>query len=848
MIDDKLPLYKIIEKHAVSRAKEIAASYEKTELSYDQLNSQANQLAHTLIAKKVAPGNTVAVYLLPSTDILVSILAIHKIGCIYVPIDPGFPKSRIHAILNEIKPRLILGQASPEGISAEYLSSYLNITDWKFITGAENNPEISVGIEDISHIYFTSGTTGKPKGVLSTHRNLIHYISVAIDRYEFSHDDVFLAGARFTFSISMFELMVPLVAGGKVIILPREVVLDLNRLSQILLLATVFHFGPSLLKQLLPYIENNYHNFDVFDRLTHVSSGGDMVPPYILEKLKKIFRFAKVFVIYGSSEISCMGCTYEVPRNKTILKMLVGAPHKNVSVIITDKSGKKVPIGVSGNIYFSGKGLVKGYLNLPDLTREKFTLLDGERYYSIGDIGRFDREGNIELLGREDFQVQIRGMRVELFEIEECLRGFPAISDCVVVGNCLKGSDEKSLIAYLVGKGENEIVINDLKKFISDQLPDYMIPSIFIKLEKLPTNHNSKLDRSLLPVPTSENILVSAEFKLPTNDTERKLVNIWEEIFKLKKLGIDHDFFELGGDSLLALNFLMEVEHQFNKFIPISSMLTASTIREIAKIITSEKQIDQMRDIAIIKGGNSDSPLFCIDGILSYKDLAYSLNSTKMVCGVYLEHENAEIDKATEGEEYRVFSSIENVVTRFQESIKKSQPHGPYFLCGHSFGGIIALEIARKFKAEGEIVKLVAMFDAFAPGYKQSLSNFKRITFHLGQLLQFGWPYFRQKVADFVIRTALRANIGYNLVNDLGNYRSELRDRAFNSYSPQTYQGEVILFRARERAAGISKLKDLGWGKFIQHLEIHEISGDHYGILNQGHVEELASILRKKMG
>jgi len=844
---ESVSLYKIIENHALQRPNEVAVICEQSELTYAQLNTHANCLAHSLLAKKIVHGSAVAVHITPSTDILVSILAIHKIGCIYVPIDPGFPAARVRAILKEVNPFAILCDVQTDGIPQEYSSICHQIANIVSSTSYDKNPDVTVALEDISHIYFTSGTTGKPKGVLATHQNLIHYVSSAINRYGFNQDDIFLAGARFTFSISMFELMVPLVAGGRVRILPREILLDLSQLSRAVASATVFHFGPSLLKQLLPYIEKNYHSFEPFDQLRHVSSGGDMVPPDILEKLKKIFSNAEVFVIYGSSEINCMGCTYEVPRDKTISRTLVGTPHQDVKVKIFDPDGNMVPVGVAGQIYFGGKGLVKGYLNLPELTQEKFTLIEGERFYAIGDIGRFDQDGNIELLGREDFQVQIRGMRVELLEVEACLKSYHGITDCVLVARSLHENEEKSLIAYLVINNDEKVIASDLKKFISDKLPDYMVPAVFVKLDKLPTNHNAKLDRSQLPLPNADNIIVSAEFNTPTNDVEKALINMWENLFNIENIGIDHNFFELGGDSLLAVNFLIEIDNQFNKFIPISMMLVAPTIRDIAKIVSSTNRIEGIGDIAVLKKGNSEPPLFCLDGLLTYKDFANSLDTERMVCGVYIEYQDPETHKGTESEEYRVFSSVGNVVSRFHNSIRAFQPNGPYYLCGHSFGGIIALEVARKLQEEGEKIQFLAMFDSFAPGYKDSLSRIKRIVYHLRNLKQSGWTYLKQKIVNYTIRAAISTNIGNDLVCGIGNFRGELRDRAFKNYFPETYQGEVILCRARDRSGVDSKLSDLGWGKFIQKLAVHEISGDHYEILNHGHVEGLANIVLEKM-
>ncbi|MGB3510237.1 MAG: non-ribosomal peptide synthetase [Microcoleaceae cyanobacterium] len=604
------PVYKEIEAFASKTPNALAVSSGLKNLSYGELNSEANKLAHFLLQFPVTIGDKVVAFVQRSTDIIKAILAIHKVGAVYVPIDPAFPKERILAILQEVKPKLILTHSDGEEVFENIDIPRLNLEHSSKILDSfpSTNPEINVNLDNESHIFFTSGTTGKPKGVVATHRNLVQYLSVACKKYKFCSDDKFISAARFTFSISLFEILTPLFVGGAVRIVSRDVVLNLPQLCEELQKVTVFHFGPSLLKQLLPYIEENFPDFSSFNKLRHVSSGGDMVPPEILEKLKKIFVNAEVYVIYGSSEISCMGCTYEVPRDITLKKTKVGKPHQNMSVRIFDKHGNMVPIGAPGKLYFAGDGVVKGYLNLENLTAEKFIQIDGQRFYSIGDIGGFDTEGNIELLGRDDFQVQIRGMRVELPEIEYYLKCFPAISDCVVVGRVLENNTDTSLVAYLVLKSCSDVTAMKIREHLSKFLADYMVPTVFVKLDKLPTNYNAKLDRSQLPSPKIDNILVTSAFKKSSDAVETVLIEYWEKMFNIQGIGVNHDFFELGGDSLLAVQFLMEVQKRYGQLIPISTLLEISTIKDLAAIIRGKITIPEIGNVTVLKQGNGLLP------------------------------------------------------------------------------------------------------------------------------------------------------------------------------------------------------------------------------------------------
>lgn len=847
------PVYKNIEAFAVETPQAIAASCRQEQLTYSELNHQANQLAHFMRQFPVEIGDKVVAFLERSTDIVKAIFAIHKVGAVYVPIDPAFPTERIRAILAEVNPKLILTNSDAEAVLKDIDIPRLNLENSGEMLDSlpSTNPEINFQIDSESHIFFTSGTTGKPKGVVATHRNLVQYLSAARDRYKFSRSDKFISAARFTFSINLFKILTPLYVGGSVRILPREVVLNLPQLCQEIQQATVFHLGPSLLKQLLPYIEENFPDFSSFNQLRHVSSGGDMVPPEVLEKLKKIFVNAEVYVIYGSSEISCMGCTYEVSRDITLERTKVGKPHQNMSVRLFDQHGNMVPIGAPGKLYFSGDGLIKGYLNREDLTAEKFTQIDGDRFYCIGDIGRFDTEGNIELLGRDDFQVQVRGMRVELPEIEYYLKRFAAIADCVVVGRVLENNTDTSLVAYLVLKSGSDATAMQIREHLNKFLPDYMVPTIFVKLDKLPTNHNAKLDRSQLPSPNIDNLLVTAAFEQAADPIETFLIELWEKLFNIQGIGVNYDFFELGGDSLLAVQFLMEVQKRYETFIPISTLLEISTIKDIAGIIRGEIKIPELGNVTVLKQGNALlPPLFCLYGVLLYKDLADSLDIENIVCAVYLQEEIDVINKGKDSREFQEFPDVTRITQLYLKSIKKYQQQGPYFLCGESFGGIIALEVARELMKQGDEVKLVAMLDTHVPGFTDRLSTWQKAMIHL-QTGGIGSVYGKilAKLASKDNRPKRKENAiqSAGSGDELADVRKYIRKKAIDNYVVEPYDYPVLLCRATKRSEFEPKQVDLGWGEYIKNLSVVDIEGDHLGILAKGQVEALAAELSKYM-
>lgn len=843
---DEMPVYRSIERNALIHANKTAVVYLKSSLTYAELDQQANQLAQELLAHGIGVGDTVVACLQPGLALPVALLAVHKAGGVYVPLDPGFPHARIRDIFELVKPVLVLCNGAEVTLPADFQGQTLHLD--QFITHGHGDakaieiPQATFGAEAVSHIFFTSGTTGKPKGVVSTHANLVHYVRSAIAQYRFDSTDRFIAAARFTFSISMFELLTPLVVGASVNILPRAQVLDMPALTRAVQASTVFHFGPSLLKQLLPHIQAQHQDFTAFNGLKHVSSGGDTVAPELLEALKRIFQRAEVYVIYGSSEISCMGCTWQVPRDAEVRRTRVGRAFQNTGFCVLDSFGRLVPAGVAGQVHFYGAGLAQGYLGSPELTHNSFRQLYGQRCYAMGDVGRVDPEGNLELLGREDFQVQIRGMRVELLEIEQCLKRLPAVADCVVVARSLTDDAPPSLVAYLVAQANAVLSAQALARHLRGLLPDYMIPSVFVHLGALPVNHNAKLDRNQLPAPAVDNLLISEDFQYPADDIEAQLIEILENLFAIRGIGARHNFFELGGDSLSAVRFLIEVDKRYDKFIPITYLLTHPTVSDIAEVVRSNDPLAAGGNVVVLKKGNTEAPLFCLYGVLLYRDLAAQLKTPRMVCGVYLQQEILLMKDGVESEELRLSLTVGNIAESYIEALTAFQPNGPYYLCGESFGGIIAMEVARQLRQRGQSVELVAMFDSLAPGFMEAMTRAEKLRAHLQIAVREGLPYLRQKLQLLAGRLKrvgdLRASRAGQTQSD--DVRVSARVIATANYWPEPYPGPVVLFRARQRPAFEPSIYDLGWSRFIQNLQVVEVSGDHLGMLKEGHVHDLA--------
>jgi amino acid adenylation domain-containing protein len=550
-------VHESFERWASATPDAIAVRYRDQSLSYAELNRRANQLAHRLGARGIGAEHRVIVCLEPSLDIAVALLGILKAGAVYVPLDPTYPAPRIEAILGDTQPSLVLSRRDVIARLGLAGRECLAVDAAEVVEEARGeNAGIRLEADRTAYVYYTSGTTGAPKGIMASQGNLTVYLKSARERYGFTDRDVLPAVARFGFSISMFELLSPLTAGGTLLVLDREHIMDLEKMAHTLGEVTCLHAGPALMTRLLGHIERQ-PDAAVFPRMRHASMGGDTVRPELLERVKRVFAGAEVFVIYGCSEVSCMGCTWPVPRDRLVARTFVGRSFDHMTVRVLDEALRPVPRGTVGEVLFAGSGLVKGYLNRPELTGERFVQLDGQRFYRTGDLGRMSDDGSVELVGRNDFQVKVRGVRIELGEVEHHLRAAPRVREAVVAGKPTP-TGEKRLVAYVVlddAQADRRSAMAEIRRYLVAHLPDYMIPAAFVALAALPLNFNMKLDRNALPEPEGD-----PRVRPPETKTEELLAELWAKILRVEQVGLDDHFFELGGDSLSAMELIVAIE------------------------------------------------------------------------------------------------------------------------------------------------------------------------------------------------------------------------------------------------------------------------------------------------
>ncbi|MCW9016032.1 MAG: AMP-binding protein, partial [Kangiellaceae bacterium] len=372
--------------------------------------------------------------------------------------------------------------------------------------------------------------------------------------------------------------------GATLKLFERETILNVGEMVEQLTKLSFLHMGPSLLKLLLSHIKQNYTDLSVFKKLRHLSSGGDMIPSSLLKTARALFPNIEIFVIYGSSEISCMGCTWEVPSAQQITKTFVGKPFPNTKLLLLDDNDMPTPSGAIGNLCFSGNGVINSYLNRPELNQEKFLGIKGDKYYRIGDRGRLSEGGNIELMGRADFQIQLHGLRIEPAEIEHYLKQNDQIKDAVVASR-LNNTNEQILVAFVTLNNTTDLNKTELKLELGKFLPDYMLPVKYIVLEKLPLNHNFKVDRNALPQDIEQLDTEKRTGTIPISDTEKQLADIWGEVLGIEKIFLESNFLEIGGDSLLAVAMMAKVKDEMNE-----ELYGLDVARECLAVIASKIQ------------------------------------------------------------------------------------------------------------------------------------------------------------------------------------------------------------------------------------------------------------------
>ncbi|MGB7605975.1 MAG: amino acid adenylation domain-containing protein, partial [Lutisporaceae bacterium] len=584
-------IHELFEAQVEKTPDKVAVIYEDKQLSYRELNERANQLAVILQQKGIVPDAMVGIMAERSIEMVIGIMAILKVGGAYVPIDPEYPEDRIAYILADSDASILLTQRALKD-KVQFDGDIIELEDeCLFSVNKENLKPIATS-KNLAYVLYTSGTTGKPKGVMIEHKSVVNITYAWKKDYKLNTFDVrLLQLASFSFDVSMGDMSRALLNGGMMVICPSHSKLDFKQLYQLIskYQISILELTPTYAIQFMEYIHTNRYE------VTHIKLlilGSDSCPMEEFIKLKKQYGHSmRIINSYGLTEVTIDSSFYEDSslENQMIGNAPIGKPMQNTMFYVLDKGGNLLPAGIAGELCIGGDGLSRGYLNKPELTAEKFVgnpFEHGKRMYRTGDLARWLPDGNVAFLGRIDYQVKVRGYRIELGEIESGLLNYDAVKEAVVIARENNGSNY--LCAYIVG--DKELTVTELREHLSQALPDYMLPSYFVQLQKLPLTVNGKIDKKALPEPDGS-MTSGITYEAPTDAIEEKLVSIWQEILKIDKIGIRDNFFELGGHSLKATSMMAKINKELEVEIPLKEIFQGPTIKELGNKIKEKEKI-----------------------------------------------------------------------------------------------------------------------------------------------------------------------------------------------------------------------------------------------------------------
>ncbi len=870
-------IHQLFEAQVERTPKAIAVVFEEQSLTYSELNCRANQLAHYLQTLGVWPEVLVGISVERSLEMIVGLLGILKAGGAYVPLDPDYPPERLQFMLEDSQVPFLITQRS---LLAKLPASQATLICLDHIQEqisqySQDNLQSELTPSNLANVIYTSGSTGKPKGVMVEHRGLVNLASSQIQSFAVNHNSHVLQFASFSFDACISEILMTFGSGATLYLAQKDALLPGQPLINNLRENWITHvtLPPSALavlpKKPLPNLQT-------------LIVAGEACP---LDLVKQWSVGRNFFNAYGPTEASVCATIGQCYQDD--LKVTIGKAIANVQIYILDAFLQPVPIGVPGELYIGGVGVARGYLNRPELTAERFifnpfdpplTPLDkgGDKFgenldkdkeissklYKTGDLARYLPDGNIEYLGRIDNQVKIRGFRIELGEIEAVLSQCPDVQNtAVIVREDTPG--DKRLVAYVVLTSDSQITTSELRQFLANQLPAYLVPNTFVILDDLPLTPNGKCDRRSLPLPddqTRKNIPKIG----PRNLVELQLAQIWSEILGINNIGIQENFFELGGHSLLAVSLINRIEQKLDKRLPLTSLFQNGTIASLAQLLAQETTQPASSPLIAIQSQGDKTPFFAVHpiggNVLCYADLARNLGTEQPFYGLQALGLN---------ETEKPLSSIKEMAMVYIEAIQTIQASGPYYLGGWSMGGVIAFEIAQQLLTQGQEVALLALIDSYSPSLLNSVNREKNsansLTEEFNEDLNIAYSFIRDlasifnqeisfsgsELAHFTSDELLDKFITWSqetnlLPSDFGKQQIknwfkvfQINHQALSSYSPKTYLGRSVFLGAED-----SSIKNPGWHQVINDLQSQWISGDHYGLIkNPVLAEKLNSYL-----
>ena len=585
-------LHQLFEAQVRKSPGRIAVSFEGSQLTYEELNHRSNQLAHYLRKIGVGPDVLVGLFLERSLEMVIGIYGILKAGGAYVPLDPEYPPERVAYMIEDTQVPVVLTQKHLENMLPTNRSSVCCLdSDWDIIAKEMTENLISeVRPENLAYVIYTSGSTGRPKGVMNEHRGIVNRLLWMQDEYGLTEFDRVLQKTPFSFDVSVWEFFWPLLVGARLVVAQPGGHRDNAYLVDTLIKEgiTTLHFVPSMLQAFL-----DEEGAEQCRGVRRVLCSGEALPYELQNKFYNKLGTAELHNLYGPTEAAVDVTYWRCRRDSDQAVVPIGRPVANTQIYILNNWMQSMPIGVPGELHIGGVQVARGYLNRPELTVEKFvpdpfSSQTGARLYKTGDLCRYLPDGSIEYLGRNDFQVKIRGLRIEIGEIETVLARHPALQQALVTAREDVPGD-KRLVAYVVPKGKKIPSVTMLRQYLKERLPEYMVPHAFVMLEKYPLTSSGKVDRKALPVPESSRPELEDAFVAPQTSNEKLLAGIWSQVLRIERVGIQDNFFELGGDSIMSFQVIAKAKQAGLRLIPrqIFQYQTIAALAAVAERVSS---------------------------------------------------------------------------------------------------------------------------------------------------------------------------------------------------------------------------------------------------------------------
>ena len=852
-------------KQVAERPEQLAVCTPKRRLTYRETYRYACRIEQELLRCEVKPNDLVAVMMEKGWEQIVAVLGIHLAGAAYLPIDPELPAERQRFLLEHAQVKVALTQAGVRNRLS--VPASVEVLEVDQLQPSEESAAPSdrrrQKPEDLAYVIYTSGSTGVPKGVMIDHRGALNTVLDINQRFAVGPQDRILAVSRLSFDLSVYDVFGLLAAGGTIVMPAADLAYDANHWAELILAekVTLWDTVPALLQLLLDQAGKPEL---LGDSLRLVMVSGDWIPLGLPDQIRRVLPKVNVVSLGGATEASIWSILFPIGKVDSNWKSIpYGKAMRNQSFHVLNAHLAPCPTWVPGQLHIGGMGLAQGYLHDEQKTNASFIVNpeSGERLYRTGDLGRFLPDGNIEFLGREDFQVKVQGYRIELGEIEARLQEYAGVDLCIVIVR-EDTPGEKRLAGYVVAKPGVSIDPNEVKEHLRGKLPEYMVPVSIMILDRFPLTPNGKVDRKALPAPARSTAELGFTASVSRDSLDLQLIKLWEKVLNVRPIGLRDNFFDLGGNSLVAVRLFSEMRKLFGRGFALSVLFQAPTVEKLADIIRKDGWSPQWTSLVPIQAGGSKPPFFCVHGgggnILLYRELAQHLGADYPFYGLQA--------RGLDGsDEY--LTTTEAMAESYLREMRELQPEGPYYLGGFCMGGQVAVEIAQRLVREGQQVNLLFVIDTHNfNGVPPQLTLIdkvenlgQKIKFHSSNVLQLGLKsqiaYVVEKSKIALRREIERVRIKIVHIFNLNPHRDvtsgtreefieDINDRAFLAYKPSVYAGKMTLCKPRRN---YSFLRDPfnGWGGIAAGgLEIIELPSDPGGIFVEPYVQTLAEKLK----